>query len=922
MNYEFEDLDSEDEEYYKTSWELFNTTLGNKTEYDLFDKNNQVIQTVLSNMNCFERIELIKLLQMQSQRRYDLNINIDVDHHTILQLQSEGGDVENGSYTANSISEAVDSGMQVTVRYLDENPGDKVDFSNVEDKSFYSDYVATSDIQNFLERPVKIYSGSWAEDTYLDVNLQVWDLYFNTPSVRRKLDNFAWLNCNLNVKIMINSSPFYYGALLASYRPLTAFNTNLDNYNLSNYQQQTCALNMKTQRPNFWIYPQTNQGGEMKLPFFYPRNWIDVNHRSDFQGMGTLSLNSATVLKNANGVSGQGVTITMFAWASEVYLSGPTTDLALQSEYGSISGPASAVAKVSSKLESVPLIGAYAKATSMVASTIGSVAKIFGFTNTPVVSDVQPFKNTAFHAFASPEISNPIEKLSVDPKQELCIDNRVAGINGDDEHLISNLVQRNALVFRSSWTAAKVPGDLLVCANVTPNITSVAQLGAPYNIPYIQDTPMAHVAGLFKDWRGDIIFGFKFICSKFHRGRVLIQWDPHGDIVNSAPETNVVYSQVVDISEETEVEFRVPYIQSTPFLDTVITTSSTSEWSYVQVTDLPGSLPAYQEEKYNGRLTVRVLTNQTSPVISADVFILVSARGCENLQFASPQDPPNNVSYLLPQSESDTITYGKKQIYSMSDDPIVKEEERYLVNFGERIVSLRQLLRRMNFTRSVVLTGNTTEQFTRWLQIHSPQPLYRGYELNGINTATSSIGGAPSSYNYCNMTIYNWLAPMYIGYRGGFNYSYNFDSPIYLNSCLASRRTLPSTTGEYNSSGGVATSANLSAKTAYLIGSKDANAKGCALTNQKTQTGLSVYYPMYSKFRFRTTAIQYNTLGTNIDGSNRERCDVRTWFTPSFQTSSVINSSYCDHYVGVGNDFSFVYFTNVQPFYYLPTPAA
>lgn len=73
-------------------------------------------------------------------------------------------------------------------------------------------------------------------------------------------------------------------------------------------------------------------------------------------------------------------------------------------EYGQgvVSTVASGVAKATGLLTEIPVVGPFATATSMVAGATARVANLFGWTNVPNVADVQPFKDTPFHALHPP----------------------------------------------------------------------------------------------------------------------------------------------------------------------------------------------------------------------------------------------------------------------------------------------------------------------------------------------------------------------------------------------------------------------------------------------------------------------------------------------------------------------------------------
>lgn len=83
------------------------------------------------------------------------------------------------------------------------------------------------ELGSFLQRPVQIYQKTWAVGNTIDAatdNFRPWHAYFNKTSIKKKLDNYYMVRCNLHLKFVINASPFFYGCVLSSYQPLTNFN--------------------------------------------------------------------------------------------------------------------------------------------------------------------------------------------------------------------------------------------------------------------------------------------------------------------------------------------------------------------------------------------------------------------------------------------------------------------------------------------------------------------------------------------------------------------------------------------------------------------------------------------------------------------------------------------------------------------------
>jgi hypothetical protein len=80
-------------------------------------------------------------------------------------------------------------------------------------------YKADASLANFLSRPYIIYNTTWSVGSGINVSIPVWSNYFNHSVIRNKLANYAYLRCNLKIKVMINASQVYYGLKASIYTP-------------------------------------------------------------------------------------------------------------------------------------------------------------------------------------------------------------------------------------------------------------------------------------------------------------------------------------------------------------------------------------------------------------------------------------------------------------------------------------------------------------------------------------------------------------------------------------------------------------------------------------------------------------------------------------------------------------------------------
>jgi hypothetical protein len=82
-------------------------------------------------------------------------------------------------------------------------------------------------LADFFRRPVEIDSFNIAVGSALSISYPIWDLYTLNPAVRSKLRNYAYLHGNLHVVVAVSGSPFHYGRLLLSYQPYPQRNLNI-----------------------------------------------------------------------------------------------------------------------------------------------------------------------------------------------------------------------------------------------------------------------------------------------------------------------------------------------------------------------------------------------------------------------------------------------------------------------------------------------------------------------------------------------------------------------------------------------------------------------------------------------------------------------------------------------------------------------
>jgi len=811
--------------------------------------------------------------------------------------------------------------MATNVEFADEDRGLIYDERN--DHVLNDRPVSNTSLSDFLSRPVRVFTGTWSETTAASSwqNLNVWNLFFNNQYIKYKINNYAFLRCKLHVKITVNASPFYYGAMLASYSPL-------DQWDARNVGNVTTEPIVRSQRPHVWIFPQNGTGGELELPFLSPRDWLRVSVAADFTKMGTLNLFIVDQLDNAIGVGGDattGVSVQVFAWATDVEVSGATTPLALQSgrvkdEYGKgpISAPASAVANIAGKLEKAPVIGPLATATRVGAKAVSDIASLFGFSTVPNIDAVDGLAPRAFPHMANVGIPYPREKLSLDPKNEISVNPQDVGDHSEDNLNIAELAGRESYMSTFQWLTTDGVDTTLYSTRVTPMMFSNAAV-AGGTVAAV--APMGWVAAMFRYWRGDIIFRFRIIASQYHKGRLRISWDPTGlagDNMATNPNTiPLIQTKIVDIGKSSDIEIRIPYQQATQWLavkaayEDAPFTSGNRPW-------VNGPAYDYRPGNDNGYLQVRVANVLSSPnekpTAANGVRILVSVRAADNIEFANPDLPETNGYYFAPQSGLfDELEMGEQTAPRATG----------LLYTGEEVKSIRTLLQRMSLVDIIESQGTNIPDPTVANATHAIYqatftaiPELPGYDPFGKDSARNQANSTNVDYNFSMHTNLAWIYPAFVGWRGSINYTFNGNLD---GKALTSMRVVRGNFGNVGQELWYTTTETARSKVrSFYKNVMNSGNAGSALCNQMTNAGLSVSAPWYRPVKFALcdpNVLDY-TDKDDFTGDTNLRLEIA--FPPKSDSNS--NRTFVIHrYVSVGPDFNPVFFVNVPPVYYYAT---
>jgi hypothetical protein len=865
------------------------------------------LEAALVRINQLEHDVARKYAQTRKLKRKVALLNSIIDKYQSEALPSQ-------SATMN-VSMADDTAKAEITTFADESAGWNTTVPTAPDSTFNLANNSDSDLGNFLCRPINVATYQWDVDSPLFETLNPWTAYLTNPFIRDKIANFELLRMNLHMKVLISGTPFHYGRALVSYNPLSGFDQVTIERGLGGALD--ADLVGASQKPHIFLNPTLNAGGVLEIPYFYKENYIPLTQGGITDGLGEVVFRSFGNLRHTD--VGNPVTINVYLWATDVTLTMPTSrDLpALPSqsgvmnsgdEYGQgiISKPASAIAKAAGMLKSIPLIRPYARATEIVATGVGDVARLFGYSRPAVITDPNIMKPVPLGNVANVDAADAVYKLTLDSKNEVTVDPRVTGLEGRDEMSVVDYVKRESYLATFNWTSDAGPGDLLWNCRVAPDLFRRVSYTTPTLREELHMIPACHMAQMFKYWQGSIKFRFQIVKSAYHKGRMLVRYDPRA--LGATVDYNTNYSRVIDIADAEDFEITIGWGQHKPWLECETIDSSINFSPSTRLNEL-------FMRAANGVIELDVINELVSPNASSDISVNVYVSMCDDARFAQPDgEKIKDLTYFRhPQEETLQSQSGIVEQTGV-DEPLaatqletiaseaVPEDQTMNVFFGENVTSIRELVKRYVMTRywyNAFAFGNGTN-VTRLR--NKTFPYQRGYDPEGLDT--EQFG----AYNNSNMNPISYFQACYAGYRGSIRHKYLYHTAGNMLTPVVEREDYsPDTAGIWSTQAITAANSDSGELTKAFT---NTSWQGAAGTGTTINNGVEVEFPFYNKGR-----IGYSRL---IRAQDLDCPSTSSWFATgldyAFRQGTDEKIAF-QQWTAAGEDFSLYFFTGVPIMY-------
>ncbi len=421
-------------------------------------------------------------------------------------------------------------------------------------------------------------------------------------------------------------------------------------------------------------------------------------------------------------------------------------------------------------------------------------------------------------------------------------------------------------------------------------------------------------------------FRFQVVCSKYHKGRLKIVYDPCGNTTGTA-EYNTAYTTIVDISDTTDFTIKVGWGQATTYRKSYKAglNSSATFFDTIPLTyTVPGSTIG------NGTIAVYVVNDLTVPkdaVPSPEINVFISMD--DDFEVAVPYPRALNSLRIT----TDTVLNPPQSMEPQSDEAPPEEAQRMdsapmstpienvmssvtpigdatnHIHFGERLKSFRQVLKRYQMHEAIG-TGNPVGPIHDWLVTYRQAlPFEPGFvtSSNISFPTTTPIG----NYNYSFMTLMRYLTMGYGGWRGGIRWLMDASSvqadagTLFINRGIQAQM----------SSGFVSVDSKLTSTIGFqseFINNFDNHDgwNGIAMANKQVNPLASAEIPYYSIYRF---------------APGKARTEFVN-FIPDYMPGLMFNyrglvdqNDYVTTWVAAAEDFNLFFFLGAPIFYYEPT---
>lgn len=615
-----------------------------------------------------------------------------------------------------------------------------------------------ADYDPFFERPINIHSFSIDSST-VESEINPFREYFNNDMVFNRMYGFCNVRFDLEITIRVAPSPYQYGLCRVWWFPLksiTQFGVPV-----------STSYTRGSQCDGVWIDFAQAGAKSFVIKWPYWRDAVDITENAIFSDFGSLILTPVVPMRRVDSASSGIIPLIVRARAINMMRAGPTrTEVQLQSgttDFKPVSGSLRVLSKAANVVSEIPFVGSLAKGAAAILDGMATVAAWFGFSRKLDEKYRMIFRPPGYAGVDSKD-----DALSLSYSQSYGIMGNPAELSGVDEDEMSLLyvASRDSTVGFVSWSSADALDDEIFRTCVSPFYCTT--WNGDGGILYKSPCAVGFVAQPFAYWRGTLIFSFRIVCSNFHSGSIRLVYDPAvaGYAASTAP-IEQSRSCILEVKPGAVVEMEIGWSNSAPWLFTDV--------GFESFPNGVGTNP-------NGFIKAYVLGQLTSPLTAAEAYIVCSVRAGKDFRVCSSRVLPNWTTDQGPDFVASRDKKAVKEIvktavdlqsaivnnvaavgYCSAGSSPVSDDFVDQQTFGERIVSMRALLKRYQYLGDLVSDEAGTA-------VVSDKSFSTSFPIAETMIGGSEYFGGDSEANPVtlqNATLFRYFKSLYKGHRGG-----------------------------------------------------------------------------------------------------------------------------------------------------------
>jgi len=629
------------------------------------------------------------------------------------------------------------------------------------------------------------------------------------PMYLNKLDGFTSFRATAVFKLQLNSQPFQAGRLLMMAVPMPSFIAPRDKWLVTHISQAQSIHNVQID-----ISKQTEI--ELRIPFISPYNSYDL-----INGQYRWSDLNIMVYSPLNEVEQVPLEIVLWGHFEDIELGAPTSGVAKQQSgrvqpKAGVPAPKEPSKELINALRDKEATGAISKISSGAQQAYSKAGKAFPGLKpiTDLFSTLSSISSSLFggilgglplvgklFGFSKPPLSHSGNTVVVRPTQYF------ANTDGIDHSLVLALDALNAVdmyptlggtnMSETSFTYLKKIPQYIDCfcygkndtygkvlyssfvypRQIVPAVYSLQGEGEVSDINTYQPTVLNYISSIFNYWTGSLVYTIRFVKTDFHSGRVEVSYHP---FVNK-PETSrmdYVYRLVIDLRDNSEVSFVVPFISPQPWKSLGFRNEPED---YLNPDGNP-FIPDWSKvgDSITGTIAVRALTPLicSNAIVANNIECLIEMRAGDDYEVQAPvknvylpyrlvgavaQQQSGRV-YAVPgtQETRTTAIEGFLPPSITGSDADIEREDTVMYCAGESFQDFNALTRRFSFTEKVKITAKSYLMRQGCYYVRSPA-LIQDQWTNGtpayeVWRFTSDLAPTPLTF----------VSSMYAFYRGSY----------------------------------------------------------------------------------------------------------------------------------------------------------